>query len=76
MAETVEMVQRALVELAAASLAERSVEVTPHSEVAQVGEVAVVLYWVELVGVVSSQKMGSVQEEDVLQEHVLAKQEG
>ena len=30
MAETAEMVQRALVEQAAAQLAERSVEVTPH----------------------------------------------
>ena len=40
------MVQRALVELAVAPLAERSVEVTPHLEVAQVE--VVVLCWVEL----------------------------
>ena len=76
MAETAEMEQRAMVELAAVSLAERPVEATPHSEVAQVEEVVVVLYWVELEGVAPSQRMGSVQEEDVQQEHVLVKREG
>ena len=70
------MEQRALVELAAVPLAERSVEVTPHSEAAPMDEMAVVLRWVELEGVVSSQTMGSAHEEYVLQEHVLAKQEG
>ena len=58
------------------SLAEISVGVTPQLEAAQVEEVVVVLYWVELEGVVSSQRMGPVQEEDVQQEHVLQNRRG
>ena len=74
MAEIVEMELNALVELAAVSLAERLV-VTPHLEVTQVEAVVVAVYWVELVGVVP-RRMGFVQEEEVLQEHVLAQLEG